>query len=135
VKAGFYQSLFLFVVLASGVTRGTAQSDPVIPKNSALIMSPAKLDFGTQPVGTTSQPKTATLANTGTSTVTIRDVLPSGIDFAQTNTCRGDLAPGANCAIEVRFTPAITGPRFGSVMILDSDPGSPHTLDLSGTGQ
>jgi len=95
----------------------------------------ARLHHGTQPVGTTSQPKTAILANTGTSSVTIRDILSSGIDFSQTNTCQGNLSPGTNCVIEVRFAPAITGPRFGSVMILDSDPGSLHTLDLSGTGQ
>lgn len=135
MKARLQRALCLLMVLTSVTFPETAQPDPVIPKTSALTISPAKLDFGPQPVGTTSQPKTATLANTGTALVTIRDILPSGIDFSQTNTCQGDLAPGANCTIEVRFTPATTGPRFGSVMILDSDPGSPHTLVLGGTGQ
>jgi hypothetical protein len=93
------------------------------------------MDFGTQAVGTTTSAKTATLANTGTSILTITDIVTSGIDFAQTNTCGPNLAPGATCAIQITFKPAITGPRIATLQILDSDPASPQSIVLAGTGR
>ena len=127
-------ALLIFLLVGASATPETAEVAASI-RATTVTISPEKLDFGSQPVGTTSQPKTATLANTGSSLLTIRDILPAGIDFAQTNTCQGGVAPSANCTIEVRFTPATTGPRLGTIMITDTDPGSPHMLMLSGTGQ
>src|SRR6267378_2515586 len=46
-------------------------------------------DFAPQALATASQPNTATLTNTSNSTVRIRDILASGIDFTETDTCMG----------------------------------------------
>ena len=98
-------------------------------------MTPDNLDFGSQPVGTPSEPKNATVTNTGTTVLAVRDVTVSGIDFTENNTCERNLAPGATCTIQVIFRPAIIGSRFGTVMVTSSDPASPHMLVLSGVGQ
>jgi hypothetical protein len=100
---------------------------------SVLKLALERLDFGFQVVSTASQPRTATLTNTSNSVMLIRDIGASAIDFTETDICKGSLLPGANCPIEVTFTPAITGPRFGTIIITDSDPTSPHFLVLTGT--
>ena len=107
---------------------------PAVPP-SAIVLTPSGLAFGTLPVGTASLPKTATLTNHGTATVTISDILTSGIDFSQSNTCGATLAAGAGCAIDVIFKPAVLGPRIGTLDVIDSDGGSPHTIVLSGSGE
>lgn len=103
--------------------------------SSIVRLEPEKLDFGSQVVDITSQPKIATLTNTSNSTILIRDVDASGIDFTETDTCQGSLPLGASCAIAVTFTPAIAGPRLGTIFITDSDPASPQFLVLSGIGE
>jgi hypothetical protein len=99
------------------------------------------LNFGNQLVGTTSMPpQTITLTNTGTGSLTITSIAVTGAnkgDFAQTNTCPASpatLAPGANCAINVTFTPIAVGNRAASVAITDNAAGSPQGVTLSGTG-
>lgn len=103
--------------------------------SSAVTITPDKLDFGTQTVGNDTPPKSATLANTGKTPVTILDITPSGIDFTEKDQCQGALAPQATCILQVSFKPAITGPRMGTVVITTSE--APHTLflQLSGSGQ
>jgi len=95
---------------------------------------PARIDFGSQPAGTKSQPKTATLTNRSSQNVNIRDVAASGIDFSETDTCPRVLTTGADCTINVTFTPAITGARLGTVLITTDSP-SPLFLVLMGTGE
>jgi hypothetical protein len=101
---------------------------------SVVKLTPERLDFGSQAVGTASQPRTAILTNTSNSAMRIRDISASGIDFTETDTCKGSLPLGASCTIEVTFTPAITGPRLGIIIVADSDPASPHFLVLTGVG-
>jgi Transmembrane protein 131-like N-terminal len=119
------------------ILRATAFVDasPVGHPVSVVAIAPNALDFGSQAVGTASPKKTAVLTNTGKSVLTIHDVTVSGIDFGESNTCQGSLAPGANCTIAVTFKPAITGPRLGTIIITDSDVASPHMLVMSGVGQ
>ncbi|HEX4424596.1 MAG TPA: choice-of-anchor D domain-containing protein [Terriglobales bacterium] len=122
--------MFLYPVAVS-------QTVPGQPNTSAALVkiTPRSLDFGTRPVGSVSPPETATLANTGTTPLKITDIVTSGIDFAQTNSCGQILAPGATCTIQITFKPAITGPRLATVQVLDSDPSSPQSLVLNGTGR
>jgi hypothetical protein len=111
-------------------------SDVSLPIRAASVveLTPQRLDFGSQTVGIASQPRTATLTNTSNSAMRIRDIGASGIDFTETDTCKGSLPLGANCTIEVTFTPAIPGPRLGTIIITDSDPASPQFLGLTGAG-
>jgi Abnormal spindle-like microcephaly-assoc'd, ASPM-SPD-2-Hydin len=109
----------------------------VLNTNAASVvgLTPAKLDFGLLPVGTASQPRTATLTNTSNSALSVRDISASGIDFSETNTCPLSLPAGESCAIDVTFKPAIDGPRIGTIIISTSDPTSPQLLVLTGTGR
>jgi len=88
-------------------------------------------------VGTPSAPQTVTLTNTGTAILNITSLTITGAnagDFSQTNTCPSSLAAGANCTIAVLFTPAVVGPRAAALTLVDNASGSPHTVNLSGTG-
>lgn len=111
-----------------------AQSaDPV--QQPAIRITPPKLEFPSQPVNTESAPAVATVTNLSADPVTITDILVSGIDFAETTTCGQTLSPSASCIVSVTFTPVITGPRLGTLTIIDSAPGSPRMIGLSGTGK
>jgi HYDIN/CFA65/VesB family protein len=101
----------------------------------SLQVSPTHLDFGTQVVGSESRPEVITVSNPRSLTITLAEVIASGIDFPEKSDCGKDLAPGAHCTIQVSFKPAISGQRIGSVDITASDSGSPHFVALVGTGE
>ena len=103
-------------------------------------LAPTSLDFGNQPLATTSAPMTVTLTNTGTAALTINSFAASG-DFAATSTgasacptSPATLAAGANCTINVTFTPTASGARTGSLSVTDNAGGSPQIMTLSGNG-
>jgi hypothetical protein len=131
VKAGLTSFLFLTLAGAMAQTIPGQQNQPA----GSVKITPPSLDFGTRPVGSMTAPETATLANTGTTILKITDIVTSGIDFAQTNSCGQSLAPGATCTIQITFKPAITGPRVATLQVLDSDPSSPQYTVLNGTGK
>jgi hypothetical protein len=99
-----------------------------------LQVSAARIDFGEAAVGSERAPHALTLTNSTKSNVTIEQIITSGIDFSQENDCGQTLAPGAQCAIQVFFKPAIPGPRTGNLVVTGSDPASPHFIALNGTG-
>src|SRR5207302_292852 len=83
---------------------------------------------------------TVTLTNTGTAALTINSFAASG-DFAATSTganacpmSPATLAAGANCTINVTFTPTASGARAGTLSLADNAGGSPQTVALSGNG-
>src|SRR5947199_78005 len=103
--------------------------------------SDLSLDFGNQPLATTSAPMTVTLTNTGTAALTINSFAPSG-DFAATRSEerrvgkeRRTLGAGEHCTIKVTFTPTASGARTGTLSLADDAVGSPqmNTLSRSGT--
>jgi phospholipase C len=132
-----------FTPSATGTRTGTltiTDSDVTSPQvvslsgvGTEVALSSSLLSFPTQTVGTTSVAQAATLTNLSSTPLSIFSVVPSG-DYAETNTCGGSVAAGASCMISARFTPTTTGTRFGTVTVTDSDGGSPHILDLTGSG-
>jgi beta-propeller repeat-containing protein len=101
---------------------------------SGFAFNPAGLVFSAQSLNTTSQPQTVTVTN-GDIAETISSITLSGAnaaDFAETTTCGSSLAVGATCGITVTFTPTAEGIRKASVVIVDSAPGSPHLINLTG---
>ena len=115
----------------------TVESLDVSPAadKTALTISPGKLEFGDWPVGTAGPPATVTLTNQAVAVLAPSDILISGVDFSQTNTCSSSLPPGASCEVKVTFKPAIAGPRLGTLVITASDPASPHRIALTGSGR
>ncbi len=100
-------------------------------------LSPTSLSFASQGIGTTSGALAVTLTNSGGMTLDITSTTITGTNsnaFAQTNTCVSSLAAGANCTINVTFTPAATGTLTAALTLADNATGSPQTVSLSGTG-
>ncbi len=102
-----------------------------------VTLSPNKILFGNQQIGSTSAAQTTTLQNTGHSTLVITNVAiagPNPGDFAQTNNCGVTVAAGASCAFAVTFTPTASGNRSATLNITDNAGGSPQHVSLAGTG-
>jgi len=101
----------------------------------AVTFSTPSLTFGNQLVGTTSSAQSVTLTNTGTLALNISNIAMAG-DFAKSaDTCTGSLVvPSATCTISATFTPTAAGSRTGTMTLIDNAPGSPHSVNLSGTG-
>jgi hypothetical protein len=111
---------------------GGGGSPPPMPRPSARL-SVSSLTFAAQGVGTTSASQPVSLSNSGSAALSIASISASG-DFGQTNTCGMSLAAGANCTINVTFTPTAGGERSGTLSVSSNAPGSPHAANLSGTG-
>jgi hypothetical protein len=102
---------------------------------AALKIDPASLTFPRQSVGAQGAALTVTLSNSGSADLDIADILVSGIDFAESNTCGKRLSAGASCSLVVTFKPATTGPRLGTISVFTSDPKSPQLIPLTGAGK
>ena len=122
----------LAVQVACGPSGGGG--GPSNTPSPSVSLSPTSLAFGAQPVQTTSAPQSVTLTNTGNATLNVTNISAAS-DFAQTNSCGSSLSAGANCAINVTFTPTAVGSRGGALSISDNAAGSPHTVSLTGQGQ
>jgi hypothetical protein len=96
-------------------------------------MSPTSLSFGNEYVGSTSQPETVTLSNTGNAALSISSVT-IGADYTQTNNCGGTLAAGASCSFSVSFAPTTVGQLSEFLQIADNAVGSPQSVALTGSG-
>jgi FtsP/CotA-like multicopper oxidase with cupredoxin domain len=115
-----------------GNVNGSAAA-AVTQKVSGVSLSTTSLLFGNQVVGTISAAQQVTLANVGTTTLTISNIQWSA-NFSDSNNCGGSLAPGRSCRINVRFAPTTTGVLTGTLTITDSDITSPQVITLTGTG-
>ena len=105
---------------------------PYLPDNGSLIsISPTTLGFGTVATGSTSAAQTVTVTNSGSAAAPVGGIATTG-DFSQTNTCGTSIAAGGSCTVSVRFAPAATGSRAGSLTVTAS--GITNTIPLSGTG-
>ncbi len=109
-----------------------AKIDP-LTNAPAVSMGPSSLTFSAQIVDTTSGPQTSTLRNVGSQALTISGITASG-DFAETDDCGTTVAAASFCTLTVTFTPTASGSRIGAVTIVDDAQGSPHSLQLAGTG-
>jgi hypothetical protein len=118
---------------------GEWKRDGFIAKLSGLALpltdgSPRTVDFGEQPVGTTSNPRTVTITNIGDAPQPIPPLDISG-DFGYTPHCGTGIAPGSSCTIDFTFTPTGVGSRTGQLLAYDEDNEQWETvLPLSGVG-
>lgn len=100
----------------------------------AVSFNPSALDLGSSLVGQASPSKTLTLTNSGTAALSLSSISASPSAFAVNNSCPATLAPNASCTVTVGFTPSATGAATGTLTVMDSAAGSPHSVALSGTG-
>ena len=147
-----------FTPTGVGVTTGTltiTSNDPNIPVQTfnlsgtgvlggAANLSAMNLTFAPQLIGSTSEPQTVVVTNTGTTPLTIASIAVTGADsneFGETNNC--PIAPATLpatqgvCTISVTFAPLAVGSRTATVTITDNQggvPGSQQTVTLTGIG-
>jgi hypothetical protein len=101
----------------------------------SLGLNPQQINFGNQPLNSSSDPTTVTLTNEGSAALSISGITASG-DFALTNNGCGTLLPagGGTCTFQVTFTPSQLGQQVSEVSISDNFSGNPHHITLTGNG-
>ena len=103
----------------------------------ALKASASSLSLGNEPLGATSKPLPVTLNNLGTASIAVASISYSNPEFSQyvpSSTC-GTSIPGlSSCQVFSVFVPNASGTQSGTLSVVDSDPSSPTTVNLSGVG-
>jgi len=107
------------------------------PGCGSVGLAPSSLSFGSQSLGVTSASQPVILNNGDSNAITINSIGFGGTDpgdFKQTNDCGSSLAAGSSCTINVTFDPTATGSRSAILNVSDTDPSSPQSVNVSGTG-
>ena len=106
----------------------------ILTPRSCSLTPTSTVNVGYQTVGTTSQPYAVEFTNPSTTQpITISSVTTTG-DFKAASTCGSNVIALDNCLINVTFTPGAAGTSNGTLVITDSDPSSPQTVNLTGQG-
>jgi hypothetical protein len=123
--------------LQAGAQQVLAISGTGTPPPATAELSPSPLSFGNQLATTSSAAQTVTLKNNGGMPLTINKVdwLGQNIgEFSHATTCLSSLAPGSSCTFTITFSPATAGSKTASLSLTDNASGSPHTVNITGTG-
>jgi hypothetical protein len=105
-----------------------------------LTPSAQGLKFGRVQVGTTTATKQVTLTNTGSAPMQISSIVLEGanpgdfVGFSESCTALASLGPDESCSAQIAFRPTAAGSRTAKLNITDTAPGSPHYIQLGGTG-
>ena len=98
----------------------------------------ADVAFGNRNVGETGPNKDATIRNTGNGPMSVTGLSLVGThpgDFGiVSNGCTAPIAAGASCIVRLSFVPAAAGARSARLRVVDTAPGSPHQVNLTGFG-
>jgi hypothetical protein len=130
---GFSSETVLLYIRAA-----TEKLQPQVADKSALIVSPAQLDFDATVVGESSTEQKIVLSNRSPKAVKIGNVM-----FTEGFVCGdpslrmaewGFVAPGTARELSIVFKPIRAGKYEGSVTISDDGVGSPRSITLKGTG-
>jgi hypothetical protein len=127
-KVDFTTSATTIMITAPGLSNPTCT--PGVLGTPSISVSPPSLNFGSQPVKTTSAPQTLTVKNNGTAPTEITGFIIKG-PYDADNHC-GTLGTGATCTIDVTFTPTAKASQPGNIQILT--PREKIAVTLSGTG-
>lgn len=114
--------------------------NPNVTAAPAASLAPASLSFAGTTVGQSSTALSTTLTNTGNAVLNISAIGVGGAnasEFAITGgSCGagGSVAAGANCNVQLVFTPAAAGARSASLNFSHNAAGGSSSVTLSGTG-
>jgi len=90
------------------------------------------LDFGSQPVGTTSAAQTLILSNPYGLPITVTGITASG-DYIAASNCPV-IAANKSCSVNLTFAPSTSGVRSGSLSVAIAQSSSLLTVPLTGIG-
>jgi hypothetical protein len=121
------------------ITDNAANSPQTVPLSGKgvpqVALTPSSKTYAAQTVGTTSLPKTFTLKNYQSVTLSSIVISTTGDFSVSSTTCTTSLAAKASCTINVVFTPTAVGTRTGKLNVTDSASNSPQSSSLTGTGK
>ena len=126
--------------------RGTVQRQGASP--ASYLLTPGKLDFGTQQAGTQTGAQTVTLTNRGGAAVQIRPVGIVDDSFAGAlvrankgnfaiagDTCsNATVPPGGQCIIQITFLPRSSGDFRANLSVSDTQGNIAQSVSLTGIG-
>jgi Abnormal spindle-like microcephaly-assoc'd, ASPM-SPD-2-Hydin len=102
------------------------------------------LDFGNQSVNVSSAAQIVTISNTDPvaqlliSSISLAGANPTeyAIDSGAANACSASVpvAVSGSCVVSVSFTPTIAGAQAATLTVTTNAIGSPHSINMSGTG-
>ena len=99
-----------------------------------IVVFPIQLNFGGVTVGQSST-LPVTLANAANTKLTIQQITTSDAAFVATSNCGVSLAPGANCTVNVTFTPTKPGNATAKLLMGLNGKAAVPEAKLVGNGQ
>jgi hypothetical protein len=131
----------------SAMVTVTDSPDPLSPYTVALstgatipaTVTPITIAYGTLTSKTPTKTLKVTVTNLSGFSLSLSDSISgtNGSDFTVTGgTCGSSVSPHSSCTVSVTFTPTGGGTAESASMAVSvsSDPGSPHSISLTGTG-
>lgn len=105
----------------------------------SATLSATNLSFGSLQTGSSSMPQSITLTSNGGEALSVTSITLGGTDpsqFAESDTCQipSVLQLTKFCSISITFMPTNTGSLQATLIITDTAPDSPQTIQLTGTG-
>jgi hypothetical protein len=130
--AGAATGTIIFSDNASNSPQTLTLAGTGVAGGATLTASPGSLNFGNEVVGSSNN-QTVTLTNTGSTSVTVTQVNPTGTGFSVTGIATPmTLVAGQSANFTAVFTPTATGVDSGSISIASS--ASDPIVALTGTG-
>ena len=91
--------------------------------------------FGSVAVGQSSAARVVTVSNAGAANLHISSIVATaGFSVQSTCSTSSPLAPGADCPLNIAFSPVSVGNATGTVTVTDDANGSPHVISVQGVG-
>jgi hypothetical protein len=115
--------------VALGGTASASGTGPLLSLGASSLTFTAAAELS-------STAQTVSVTNTGTATLNVTGISfggANGVNFSETDTCSGSIAPQNNCTISVVFTPFLALAQTAT-MTVASNAGLPQTVSLNGTG-
>jgi Beta-propeller repeat/HYDIN/CFA65/VesB-like, Ig-like domain len=100
----------------------------------SIGLTPSTINFGNQALSVRSAVHNVSVINEGTAPLSITAIDTAG-DFQESDDCLGTVsASGGTCTISLTYLPTVLGATTQQISITDNATGSPHIINVSGTG-
>ena len=120
--------------VAGGSVTASLSGTGTAPPDAAISFTPTSLSFAALNVNSTSAVQSIQVSNTGTAALVITNVSLVG-DFSESDNCNGaNIAIGASCTINVKFTPLEPGALSGTITVSGNVAEGSESVTLTGTG-
>jgi hypothetical protein len=99
-----------------------------------IRVAPVSMGFGNQIIGSTGPAQTITVKNEGGAVAALGTLTASPDFLVLSTSCGFTLDPGVTCVAKIAMRPMGFGQRSGQLLVPSNAQGSPHVVDMVGTG-